>query len=467
MGIGVSGWRLAREVSKTGHLGVVSGVGITQVFARNLQNGDIGGHMRRALEHFPTPEIAQRVLKKYYVEAGRAAKERFRQLPKFTIKPPRELTELCVCASFTEVWLAREGHDNPVGMNLLEKIQMQHLPSLYGAMLAGVAYVLMGAGIPTQIPGALDTLALHQPSSYRLSVDGAGPEDDFRSTFDPSTILPLGAAPLKRPQFLAIISSATLGLMLKNKSSGVVNGFVVESPTAGGHNAPPRGKAQFNERGEPIYGERDLVDFAKMRELDLPFWLAGSYAKPERWQEVMATGAQGIQAGSIFALCDESGLVPAIRKELRRAAYRKELNIVTDARASSSGFPFKVAALPGSLADQGVFEARTRICDIGYLQSLYKKEDGTIGYRCSAEPTEVYVAKGGKLEATEGTKCLCNGLMADIGLPQVFKDGDFERPLVTLGDDYSFLPHLMKDENDSYSARDAIKYLESGMCNSV
>lgn len=467
MGIGVSGWRLAREVSKAGHLGVVSGTGISLVFARTLQNGDIGGHMRRALEHFPTPEIAQRVLKRYYVEAGKAAKERFKQLPKFTIKPPVELTELCVCANFVEVWLAREGHDRPVGINYLEKIQMQHLPSLYGAMLAGVAFVLMGAGIPTQIPGSLDKLALHEPASYRLSVDGAGPEDDFRSTFDPAIITPPGAAPLHRPQFLAIISSATLGQMLKAKSSGVVNGFVVESPTAGGHNAPPRGKVQYNERGEPIYGERDLVDFAKMRDLGLPFWLAGSYAKPEKWKEVMATGAQGIQAGSIFALCDESGLVPVFRRELRRAAYRKELDIITDARASSSGFPFKVATLQGTLADPNVYEARTRICDIGYLQSLYKKDDGTVGYRCSAEPTEVYLAKGGKQEATEGTKCLCNALAADIGLPQSLKNGEVEQPLITLGDDMSFLPHLMKDENDSYTARDAIAYLESGICADV
>ena len=45
--------------------------------------------------------------------------------------------------------------------------------------------------------------------------------------------------------------------MLK-KANGRVDGFVVEGPTAGGHNAPPRGKLQLNDAGEPIYGERDL-----------------------------------------------------------------------------------------------------------------------------------------------------------------------------------------------------------------
>ena len=35
---------------------------------------------------------------------------------------------------------------------------MPHLASIYGAMLAGVGYVLMGAGIPLHIPGVLDAL---------------------------------------------------------------------------------------------------------------------------------------------------------------------------------------------------------------------------------------------------------------------------------------------------------------------
>jgi nitronate monooxygenase len=463
MGIGVSGWRLAREVSKAGHLGVVSGTGISLVLARTLQNGDIGGHMRRALEHFPKPDIAQRVLKKYYVEAGRAARERFKQLPMFTIKPKHELLELAVCANFAEVWLAREGHDNSVGINYLEKIQMLHLPSLYGAMLAGVAYVLMGAGIPSQIPGCMDRLALHQPASYRLNVEGAGPDDDYRLDFDPAVLELDNTQPLRRPDFLAIISSATLGLMLKTKASGTVNGFIVEGPTAGGHNAPPRGKVQYNERGEPIYGPRDEVDFAKIRELGLPFWLAGAYAGPGKWREVEELGAQGVQVGTIFALCEDSGLVPADRKQLRTAGYRRELDIVTDPRASSSGFPFKVATLPGSLAVPEVYQGRTRICDIGYLQHLYKKEDGSVGYRCNAEPVQAYVSKGGPEEDAVGRKCLCNALMADIGLGQVRKGDYVEKPLVTLGDDMSFLPHLMKDENDSYTAQDAIAYLEAGM----
>ena len=95
---------------------------------------------------------------RYLLAAARPAARRTRRC-RCTRRGPPELRELCVVANFVEVWLAREGHDQPVGINYLEKIQLPHLPSIYGAMLAGVDYVLMGAGIPLKIPGALDALA--------------------------------------------------------------------------------------------------------------------------------------------------------------------------------------------------------------------------------------------------------------------------------------------------------------------
>jgi NAD(P)H-dependent flavin oxidoreductase YrpB (nitropropane dioxygenase family) len=86
-----------------------------------------------------------------------------------------------------------------------------------------------------------------------------------------------------------------------------VDGFIVEAPTAGGHNAPPRGKLQLSERGEPIYGERDEPDLGVIAELGLPFWLAGMRAEPESLADALGLGAQGIQVGTAFAFCDESG----------------------------------------------------------------------------------------------------------------------------------------------------------------
>jgi len=51
-----------------------------------------------------------------------------------------------VLGQLAEVFLAREGHENPVGINFLEKVQMPHLSSIYGAMLAGVGLRDHGGG---------------------------------------------------------------------------------------------------------------------------------------------------------------------------------------------------------------------------------------------------------------------------------------------------------------------------------
>jgi NAD(P)H-dependent flavin oxidoreductase YrpB (nitropropane dioxygenase family) len=61
MGVAISNWRLARTVSQLGQLGVVSGTGIDTVMVRRLQDGDPGGHVRRAAAHFPVPALVQRV----------------------------------------------------------------------------------------------------------------------------------------------------------------------------------------------------------------------------------------------------------------------------------------------------------------------------------------------------------------------------------------------------------------------
>ncbi len=62
MGAAVSGWPLARAVSRLGQLGVVSGTALAMVLARRLQLGDPGGELRHALAQFPFPAITARVL---------------------------------------------------------------------------------------------------------------------------------------------------------------------------------------------------------------------------------------------------------------------------------------------------------------------------------------------------------------------------------------------------------------------
>lgn len=463
MGAGVSNWRLAQAVSSLGQLGVVSGTALDQILARRLQDGDIGGHMRRAIERFPFPKMAQRIWESYFVPGGKKKDEPYKSIPMFAKENPRELSELLMVSNFVEIDLAREGHNNPVGMNYLEKIQMPHLPSIYGAMLAGVSYILMGAGIPIKIPDVIDRFLNHEPATYPLHVVGAEEGDDTTMTFAPSEFMETDLPPLKRPNFLAIIASNVLAVSMLKKTDGRIEGFVIEGPTAGGHNAPPRGKLQLDGAGEAVYGERDKVDLEKIRELGKPFWLAGGYGTAERLREALAAGAAGIQVGTAFAFCRESGMRDDYKRALLAKAAAGKAAVFTDPVASPTSFPFKVAQLEGTISEADVYKSRARICDLGYLREAYKTDHGTIAYRCSAEPQSTYVSKGGKLDNTVGRKCICNSLLATVGYPQWRKGNRIEAGIVTSGNDLTEIGRFMPaDGTLEYSAADVVNNLLAG-----
>lgn len=460
MGVGISSWRLARAVAEAGEekgrpvLGVVSGTGLAITMVLRLRKGDLD--TKRALEAFTVPEIAEDILSRYWLGTGRAARDRLPPKPELLVNGTDEqkadLAQLLVAANFAEVWLAKEGHNGPIGINYLEKIQLPRLPEMFGAILAGVDYVLMGAGIPNQVPGALDDLAAWREASYRLDVSGS---DRHVLTFDPKTVIPERyRADLNRPAFLAIVSHHALAHALALKANGEVNGFVVEGPMAGGHNAPARGK-EISESGEPIYGERDRPDLEKIIGLGKPFWLAGGYATAERLRDAKALGAAGVQVGSAFALCNESGMRDDIKIELRKKSMAGDLHVMANPVVSPSGFPFQVAQLDGTMSDPLVYHARKRSCSLGYLVEAYSKTGGRIGFRCPAEPEKAFVRKGGKEEETKDRVCLCNGLAAASRDGQPTK-GPVEKPIVTLGQEQDFIRGLLANGNCSYSAADVI-----------
>jgi nitronate monooxygenase len=458
MGVGISSWVLANAVASRGQLGVVSGTGLDTTFVRHLNDGDPGGHYRRALAAFPVQEYVEEVLKRYFSPEGRGD-EPYTPMKLLSMALDRERARLFALANFAEVFLAREGHSGTVGINFLTKIQLPNLPSLYGAMLAGVNYVLMGAGIPRDIPGALDRMAQHEPVSMHIDITGADGSPDETQTFDPRSLWDGEPPEITRPAFLPIIASNSLATMMARKASGRIDGFVVEGPTAGGHNAPPRGPKQLNARGEPIYGERDVVDLQKLGELGLPFWVAGGAGSPERLGEARAQGAAGIQVGTLFAYTDESGLRPDLKARVIQLALEGKADVFTDDRASPTGFPFKVVTLSGSMSEAAVYESRERVCDLGYLRTPYRREDGKIRFRCASEPVDTYLQKGGSLEDTVGRKCLCNSLMANLGVGQA-RDSEAgeELPLLTSGDDLVNLGRFLQGRT-SYTAGDVLDYL--------
>ncbi|WP_228638682.1 nitronate monooxygenase [Microtetraspora sp. AC03309] len=454
MGVGVSGWRLARSVARTGQLGVVSGVALDVTLARRLQQGDPGGHLRGALAEFPVPAISERILARYYVRDGIEPGAPYRPVPRLGLRPNRARDELAVVANFAEVFLAkRDG--GTIGINYLEKIQMATPAAAYGAMLAGVDFVLMGAGIPSQIPRLLDRLAAHLPAEVTVTVAGAEGGERHAVGIDPVALLGRTPEPLVRPRLLAIVSSDVLAGYLARTPETRPDGFVVEAPVAGGHSAPPRGRMRLDETDQPVYGPRDEVNLAKVAALGLPFWLAGGYASRDGLARALEAGAAGVQVGTAFALCRESGLDDKLRRRLLEQAKDGTLRVRNDPHASPAGFPFKVAGLPDTLAAPEVHERRPRLCDLGHLRTPYVKPDGGVGFRCPAEPVDAFLRKGGRLEETEGRRCLCNGLVAAIGLGQHRPDGYQEPPLLTLGQDLDFLGDLP----EGYTAADVVAHL--------
>ena len=464
MGVAISGWELARAVARQGQLGVVSGTILEVVMARRLQLGDEGGHVRRALAAFPYPDIGQRIIDTYFVPGGKPADQQFKKVRTFTVEPDDALVELTVAANFVEVFLAKEGHDGPVGINFLRKIELPIPCSLYGAMLAGVDYVIVGAGNPKDLPPMITRLARHEPVSLPVRVQGLkSSDDDVFVSFDPALIHQGHPIEISRPDFLGIVASVDLAAGLASLPDPP-DGFVVEAPTAGGHNAPPRGPRVTDDLGQPVYDERDEVDLVALREIGLPFWMAGSFGTPQGLQDAIAAGAAGIQSGTAFAFSAESGLVADVKSEILAQASSGGVQVRADWRVSPTGFPFRVVDVAGSLSDPEVYEDRRRVCDLGALRTPFVTENGAIGYRCPAEPLVAYSrVKGGREQNTEGRTCLCNGLLATAGLPQYRVAASYEEPpIVTAGSDFRAVEELMRQVPDGvsfYSASDVIDYL--------
>lgn len=462
MGVGVSSWWLASAVAQSGGLGVISGVAPDLLLARTLQNGDGGGHFRRALASYPDRVFAAQTLAKFFVDGGKAADAPYRPIPRLDLHQKIDAVRLNVLGAYAQVWLAGEGHDGAVGMNLLEKVQLWTPAAVLGAMLAGVDAVLVGAGVPRRIPRLLDDLAEGRTVSLPIDVDGAFDHEEYEITLDPRRVLRQTQVSLHRPAFLAIVSSHVLAAYLQRDESTAADGFVVEGSTAGGHNAPPR-RPEIDASGQTVYSERDKIDLVKMAALGQPFWLAGGYGTPSQVGEALAAGARGVQVGTPFALSHESGLRTDLRESMLEAVRDGSANVRTDPLASPTGFPFKVLDMVDTMTHPVTHAGRARICDLGYLRTPFRRADGRVGYRCPAEPQGEYVRKGGDEAATVGRLCLCNGLTASAGFPQVRPDGSTEPPLLTLGADLGAARELLARYPGGWSAAQVVAWLHEGL----
>lgn len=495
MGVYVSNWRLARSVAMERPgvtAGTVSGTGLDIVYVRMLQLGDPGGYIREAFASFDARfgvQIGQKIIDKYYVEGGKTPEQRFKPAPMQIARPvgggnlippaqdasepipleiDPEVIELVIATSYAEVWLAKQGHQGKVFINLLKKVELPLIYVIYGAMLAGVDGVIVGAGNPDGLPEICTKLAAQQPVSNDLLVLYRESGENFHVPFDPKSVAGgrLALTPLKRPAFLAIVSLEGLVEMLAASQTEAPDGFIIEHHTAGGHNAGPQGALRKDDLGQPIYSLVDEPDLAAIRNVGLPFWLAGGYSSHEKLKQAQAAGARGVQLGTVFALAQESGMKAAYRTAIfdQLKANVSDADLVHTAMVSPTGFPFKVVQLPGTLAEDEVYHDRRRVCDIGLLQQRGVAKPGEDGSRklferCPAAPVEGFIKKRGLPFNTEGRRCLCNGLLSAIGLGQVVRVNGMpmeEPAIVTLGNNLEGVRRLSRQGQVPYFVRDVI-----------
>src|SRR5665213_1234880 len=185
-------------------------------------------------------------------------------------------------------------------------------------------------------------------------------------------------------------------------------------------------------------------------------------AAASRRAKTCALGASGVQVGTLFAYCDESGMDRDVRRQVLCEVKSGTVKVKTSLRASSTGYPFKVASVSDTISESDVYAQRERRCDLGYLREAYLTPNGSTGYRCAAEPVDAFIRKGGAIEATDGSTCLCNGLMATCGLGQYRSDGRREPPIVTSGDYLNDIRQLLVGR-EHYSAGDVIDHLSIGV----
>jgi NAD(P)H-dependent flavin oxidoreductase YrpB (nitropropane dioxygenase family) len=499
MGVYVSNWRLAKAVAQERPgvtAGTVSGTGLDIVYVRLLQLGDPGGHIHRALAAFDAQfgvDVGRKICERYFIEGGKAPAARFKQAPMQIVHTqdgsdviplpsqlpvqstdPVALTlaeesiELLIATAYAEVWLAKEGHTGNIFINFLKKIELPLVYTMYGAILAGVNGVIVGAGNPDGLPAACSHLARHEAVTIDLPFLYREAGEVFTVPFEPRKVAggKLAQAPARRPAFLAIVSLEKLVQALAQSPSQAPDGFIIEHHTAGGHNASPQGPLKKDSLGQPLYDGLDEPNLQAIRQAGLPFWLAGGYGSHEKLQQAIKEGAVGVQAGSIFALAEESGMKPTHRTAILNKLKKgdDDAGLVLTTLFSPTGFPFKVVQLDGTLADETVYANRPRVCDIGLLQQYGLSKpaaDGTrrIFQRCPAAPVEGFVNKRGLEHNTENRRCLCNGLLAGVGLGQVAeRKGDLveEPAIVTLGNHLDGIRRLSHHGQNPYWARDAV-----------
>ena len=252
-------------------------------------------------------------------------------------------------------------------------------------MLAGVDGVIVGAGNPDGLPAVCSRLVQHAAVTHELSVMYRESGENFHLTFDPRQV---AEGRLTKIRCNGRLSwrlfrwktwSRRWRTVKRNRRMGSSSSTIPPAAIT----PVPQGPLKKDEKGQPIYGPEDEPDLQAIRQVGLPFWLAGGYGSREELARALAAGATGVQVGSVFALAEESGMKSsyrsAILNELKKETDDSKLVLTT--LFSPTGFPFKVVQLEDTLADQAVYADRMRVCDIGLVAAARSQQTGRRRYR--------------------------------------------------------------------------------------
>jgi len=415
MGAGVSRWWLARMVAILGGVGTLSSAALRSLIIEAVRNGD--EKVIAMAKTFPFPQHIAELLA--FAPGGKMHKSIG---PMDQAGPKGERARrLSTIASFTEVSLAKEGHRGKMAENVMWKIPQTVLPTIYGAMLAGIDLLACGAGVPMEL--AEIVLKIRRGESlYYAALYGTGTSAELQVIDGTAEFLER----FERPKLAVILSNfAFCGKIKENwwKNHRMVPDFIViEGYEAGGHNAPPRNKREHTE-------EEDGVEtyFNKVLALGIPVIVAGAFKYGGNRKDLRywrRKGAYGIQVGSRFALCEESPFLPKVKKRIIANNRRGRTKIVTSKR-SPTGYPWKEVQLNGTLSSMSVYNKRKRRCLYGYLRKGHKvmvngKEIEVL--TCPAMPVETYIrlhpekTRAECLAECAGVICLCEALPSNVGV---------------------------------------------------
>jgi len=418
MGAGVSRRWMAKIVAMFGGLGIVSSAVLRNLIIAEIKRSDADA-IRMARE-FPIPQYVDEILS--YAPGG----------SRHHLDPPKSqgfgecgLAErLTAIATFIEVRLAKEGHSGKIGINIMWKITFDVLPTIYGALLAGIDAIIGGAGVPMELLEIVEKLRrgedLYYSPLYSTTSTVGFKQDgmsEYLSQFD-------------LPMLVPIFSNYTFSKKIVDvwtKKHGRKPDFIVlEDYNAGGHNAPARNKICHTPEvdGVEAYFDQCLT-------LGVPLIVAGAYPPGVSSSDLLGywtdRGAYGIQVGSPFALCEETGMRSDLRDRIIAGNRAGTTKIVTSLQYSPTKFPLKGVIMEGTLTDPEVYNARVRECRYGYLRQEF---EGALV--CPAMPLEQYMrlcpskSKEQCESDCEGRICLCEGLPSTVGVLDC-------PPVITLG----------------------------------